>query len=34
MNWLRGHVGVLCRLVVGVVWLVAGALKLPDPATR
>jgi len=32
MNWLRGHVGVLCRLVVGAVWLVAGALKLPDPA--
>ena len=22
----------LCRLVVGGVWLVAGALKLPDPA--
>ena len=22
----------LCRLVVGAVWLVAGALKLPDPA--
>jgi uncharacterized membrane protein YphA (DoxX/SURF4 family) len=32
MSWLRGHVGVLCRLVVGGVWLVAGALKLPDPA--
>jgi uncharacterized membrane protein YphA (DoxX/SURF4 family) len=28
MSWL----GTLARLVVGVVWLVAGALKLPDPA--
>ena len=32
MKWLPGRVGVLCRLVVGGVWLVAGALKLPDPA--
>ena len=28
MSWL----GTLARLVVGGVWLVAGALKLPDPA--
>ncbi len=28
MQWI----GVLARLVVGGVWLVAGALKLPDPA--
>lgn len=26
-----GWVGVLARLVVGAVWIVAGALKLPDP---
>ena len=32
MGRLQGHVGVLCRLVVGGVWLVAGALKLRDPA--
>lgn len=25
-------VGLVARLVVGVVWVVAGALKLPDPA--
>jgi uncharacterized membrane protein YphA (DoxX/SURF4 family) len=29
--WLR-LLGVLARLVVGGVWLVAGVLKLPDPA--
>jgi uncharacterized membrane protein YphA (DoxX/SURF4 family) len=28
MSW----VGLLARLVVGGVWIVAGALKLPDPA--
>jgi uncharacterized membrane protein YphA (DoxX/SURF4 family) len=27
MQWL----GVLARLVVGTVWVVAGALKIPDP---
>jgi uncharacterized membrane protein YphA (DoxX/SURF4 family) len=32
MGRLRGHLGVLCRLLVGGVWLVAGVLKLPDPA--
>ena len=26
------RIGVLARLVVGVVWVVAGYLKLPDPA--
>ena len=31
-NWLRGHVGALCQLIVGGVWLVEGALKLPEPA--
>lgn len=31
MGWL-GLVGVLARMVVGGVWLVAGALKLPAPA--
>jgi len=25
-------VSMVCRLVVGTVWIVAGALKLPDPA--
>lgn len=28
MSWL----GILARLVVGGVWIVAGAIKLPDPA--
>jgi uncharacterized membrane protein YphA (DoxX/SURF4 family) len=32
MGRQQGHVGVLCRLLLGGVWLVAGALKLPDPA--
>jgi uncharacterized membrane protein YphA (DoxX/SURF4 family) len=32
MGGLPGSVGVLCRLLVGGVWLLAGALKLPDPA--
>src|SRR3954451_10050363 len=32
MGGLQGLVGVVCRLLVGGVWLVAGALKLPDPA--
>jgi uncharacterized membrane protein YphA (DoxX/SURF4 family) len=27
-------VGVVCRLVLGGVWLVAGLLKLPDPAAN
>jgi uncharacterized membrane protein YphA (DoxX/SURF4 family) len=27
-----GQVGILFRVVVGAVWLVAGVLKLPDPA--
>lgn len=31
MGWVR-WAGLLARLVVGAVWLVAGALKLPDPA--
>ncbi|MDF1606414.1 MauE/DoxX family redox-associated membrane protein [Nocardioides sp. YIM 152315] len=29
---MRGWLGLLLRVVVGVVWIVAGALKLPDPA--
>ncbi|KQY63582.1 MULTISPECIES: MauE/DoxX family redox-associated membrane protein [unclassified Nocardioides] len=29
---MLGWVGLLARLVVGGVWIVAGALKLPDPA--
>ncbi|WP_243059453.1 MauE/DoxX family redox-associated membrane protein [Nocardioides sp. SR21] len=29
---MREWVGLLARLVVGGVWIVAGALKLPDPA--
>ena len=29
---MKEWVGLLLRLVVGVVWIVAGALKLPDPA--
>src|SRR4051794_4423467 len=32
MGRQQRHVGVLCRLLLGGVWLVAGALKLPDPA--
>lgn len=32
MGGLQGLVGVVCRLLLGGVWLVAGALKLPDPA--
>jgi uncharacterized membrane protein YphA (DoxX/SURF4 family) len=32
MQWRPGAVGVVARLVVGGVWVVAGALKLPDPA--
>ena len=31
MGGLQGRVGVLCRLVVGGVWVVAGVLKLLDP---
>ncbi|NUR07588.1 MAG: DoxX family protein [Nocardioidaceae bacterium] len=31
MQW-SSALGVLARLVVGGVWIVAGALKLPDPA--
>lgn len=29
---MKEWVGLLARVVVGVVWVVAGALKLPDPA--
>lgn len=29
---MLGWIGLLARLVVGGVWIVAGALKLPDPA--
>lgn len=29
---MKDWVGLLARLVVGGVWIVAGALKLPDPA--
>jgi uncharacterized membrane protein YphA (DoxX/SURF4 family) len=29
---VMGWVGVVARLLVGGVWIVAGALKLPDPA--
>lgn len=32
MRWREDGTGILARLVVGSVWLVAGALKLPDPA--
>src|SRR3954465_999948 len=32
MGGLQGVVGVVCRLLVGGVWVVAGVLKLPDPA--
>jgi uncharacterized membrane protein YphA (DoxX/SURF4 family) len=31
MHWRADGAGLLARLVVGTVWLVAGALKLPDP---
>ena len=29
---MKDWVGLGARLVTGVVWIVAGALKLPDPA--
>src|SRR6187200_2424287 len=32
VHWRGEWVGLVARLVVGVVWVVAGALKLPDPA--
>ena len=32
MRWRGELVGALARLVVGGVWVVAGILKLPDPA--
>jgi hypothetical protein len=32
MGRFGGAVGVLCRLLLGGVWLAAGLLKLPDPA--
>jgi uncharacterized membrane protein YphA (DoxX/SURF4 family) len=32
MQWRADALGVVARLVVGGVWVVAGALKLPDPA--
>jgi uncharacterized membrane protein YphA (DoxX/SURF4 family) len=31
MRWLGPWTGTAARLVVGVVWIVAGFLKLPDP---
>jgi len=30
--WIVPAIGVAARLVVGVVWVAAGVLKLPDPA--
>jgi uncharacterized membrane protein YphA (DoxX/SURF4 family) len=32
MHWRVDVLGLVARVVVGGVWLVAGALKLPDPA--
>lgn len=32
MRWTTDLIGVLARLVVGGVWVVAGLIKLPDPA--
>jgi uncharacterized membrane protein YphA (DoxX/SURF4 family) len=32
MRWRADAVGVVARLLVGGVWVVAGLLKLPDPA--
>ena len=32
MRWGADELGVVPRLVLGGVWLVAGALKLPDPS--
>jgi uncharacterized membrane protein YphA (DoxX/SURF4 family) len=32
MQWRADALGVVARVVVGGVWVVAGALKLPDPA--
>ena len=32
MRWRSDAVGVVARLLVGGVWVVAGLLKLPDPA--
>ena len=29
---MKQWIGLLARLITGVVWIVAGALKLPDPA--
>ncbi|HSX67686.1 MauE/DoxX family redox-associated membrane protein, partial [Nocardioides sp.] len=29
---MASWIGLLARVVVGAVWVVAGALKLPDPA--
>ena len=34
MRWRADAVGLVARLVVGGVWLVAGFLKLPDPAAN
>jgi uncharacterized membrane protein YphA (DoxX/SURF4 family) len=34
MGRFGGAVGVLCRLLLGAVWLVAGLLKVPDPAAN
>jgi uncharacterized membrane protein YphA (DoxX/SURF4 family) len=31
MHWRSDGAGLLARLVVGSVWVVAGGLKLPDP---
>jgi len=32
MRWWADAVGIVARLLVGGVWVVAGLLKLPDPA--
>lgn len=32
-QWSLPWIGLVARLVTGVVWIVAGALKLPDPAS-
>jgi len=32
MRWRADAVGIVARLLVGGVWVVAGFLKLPDPA--
>ncbi len=32
MRTMRSWIGLVARVVTGAVWIVAGALKLPDPA--